>query len=120
MIKDNSIVRPLTLVTIACVLLVPAKAQEQMSIRADDVQRRTCPSVQCGVVGRFFFGESVPAYESVDGWSRVSRYYSAGCYEGRSAYVQHGPNECTEANGIVQGEFAEWVRSEFLAEDAEG
>ena len=119
MIKDNLIVRPLTLVTIACVLLVPAKAQQRMVIHADDVKRRTCPSVECGVIGRFFFGESVPVYESLSGWSRVSSYYSAGCHEGRSAFVERGPSACTEANGIVRGELAEWVRSEFLAEDVE-
>jgi uncharacterized protein YraI len=98
-------------------LLAAASAQERMVIQADDVQRRTCPSTQCGIVGRFFSGEQVPVYESVNGWSRVSDYYSAACYEGRSIFVEHGPSDCAKANGIVQGEFAEWVKSEFLAEE---
>jgi hypothetical protein len=61
-------------------------------------------------------GESVPVYESVNGWSQVSRYYSAGCYEGRSAFVQRGADECTEANGIVRGELGEAIALHRIVE----
>lgn len=84
-------------------------------VAVDGIQRHTCPSVSCGVTGRFFFRESLFIRESLDGWARVSPYKSAGCYEGRSTYVQNGQDSCSAANGIVQGEFAEWVRSDFLA-----
>jgi hypothetical protein len=120
MISDNPILRLLALAAVAGALPVPAATQERMAIQVEDVKRRTCPSMECGVIGRFFSGESVPVYESRNGWSRVSGYYSAGCHDGRSAFVELGPSACTEANGIVRGEFAEWVRSEFLTHEAEG
>ncbi len=112
--------RALALAAMASSLLTPALAQERMVIHTDDAKRRTCPSEECGIIGRFFSGESVLVYESANGWSRVSRYYTAGCHDGRSAFVEVGHSECTKANGIVQGEFAEWVKSAFLAADAEG
>jgi hypothetical protein len=108
------------LVVVAGALPVQVNAQERMVIHVDDVRRRTCPSTECGVVGGFFLGESVPVYETMNGWSRVSGYYSAGRHDGRSAFVETGPVACTEANGIAQGEFAEWVRSEFLAREVKG
>ena len=120
MIRYCSVVWQLTLVATACALLVPVKAQERMVVHVDDVYRMTCPSTECGVIGRFYFGESVPVHESLNGWSRVSGYYSAGCHDGRSAFVERGPSACTEANGIVGGEFAEWIRSDSLARGAEG
>jgi hypothetical protein len=98
-------------------MAVPALAEMRMSVRTDDGIRRTCPSMECGTIGRFYPGESVIVYESADGWSRVSRYYSAGCYEGRSAYVETGESECTAENGIRDGEFAEWMRSDSLASE---
>ena len=118
MSRFNSTPRFLAFVAIALGLLAPAGAQERMVIHSDDAKRRTCPSEQCGIIGRFFAGESVLVYESASGWSRVSRYYTAGCHDGRSAFVEVGQNECTKANGIEQGEFAEWVKSDFLAADA--
>jgi hypothetical protein len=98
------------------VLVPAAEAEERMWIAKDDVVRRTCPSVDCGVVGGFFFGEAVMVFETKNGWSRVSRRYPAACYDGKSIFVEAGPSECTEANGIRQGELAEWVESGSLAE----
>lgn len=103
------------IVVVICALA--AAAGERMTVAGGEVERRTCPSAECGVVGRFFPGESVFVHETVEGWSRVSNYYSAACHDGRSSFVETGPDECTEANGIVQGEFAEWVRSEALADE---
>jgi hypothetical protein len=93
----------------------PLLAETRMWVNVDDGVRRTCPSMTCGTIGRFFAGESVVVYESADGWSRVSRYYSAGCHGGRSSFVDAGPSECTPQNGIRDGEFAEWIRSNALA-----
>ena len=120
MIRHDPILYWCTVVIIAGAWLAQASAQERMVIHVDDVKRRTCPSMECGVIGRFFFGESVPVYQTMNGWSRVSGYYSAGCHDGRSAFVETGPSACTQANGIAQGEFAEWVRSEFLARETDG
>jgi len=93
---------------------VPAGADTQMWVNSDLSKRRTCPSIECGIVGRFFFRESVVVYETSDGWSRVSRYYTAGCSGGRSAFVDFGRSDCVEENGIEDGKFAEWTRSDFL------
>lgn len=95
--------------------IVPAAAQSRMSVTDENNLRRTCPSLDCGAIGRFYPGESVVVHESVDGWSRVSGYYTAGCFEGRSLFVESGPDACTAENGIRDGELAEWIRTEFLA-----
>lgn len=94
---------------------LPANAQTRMWIDDGSNKRRTCPSTDCGIVGRFFPGESVAVYRTVNGWSQVSGYYSAACHEGASAFVDSGNRDCTKENGIDKGEFAEWVRSDFLA-----
>lgn len=94
--------------------VLPASAQSRMWIESESNKRRTCPSTECGVVGRFFIGESVTVYQTVNGWSQVSGYYSAACNEGHSAFVDSGNRDCTKENGIDKGEFAEWVRSDFL------
>ncbi|MCO6392721.1 hypothetical protein GTW25_16975 [Aliihoeflea aestuarii] len=101
------------LVSIATAL--PAGAQSRMSVTDDANVRRTCPSLECGVVGRFHLGESIVVYESVDGWSRVSEYYTAGCFDGHAAFVDSGSDACTAENGIRNGELAEWIRSDFLS-----
>lgn len=92
----------------------PVDAQTRMWIDNESNKRRTCPSTDCGIVGRFFVGESVAVYRTVNGWSQVSGYYSAACHEGSSAFVDSGNGKCTAENGIDNGEFAEWVRSDFL------
>ena len=108
--------RVLALYALAWIFTVPpAIAETRMWIKKDGGIRRTCPSMACGTVGRFFPGESVLVYESVDGWSRVSIYYSAGCFDGRSAYVEEGPDRCLPENGIKDGEFAEWTLSDTLS-----
>lgn len=105
------------LITVCAGLASVARADMRMWVAIDDLKRHTCPSEECGVTGRFFFRESLLVQETQDGWSRVTHYRSAGCYEGKSAYVESGPDECSADNGIVQGEYAEWVKSEFLAEE---
>ncbi len=63
--------------------------------------------------------------EVQDGWGRISRRYDAACSNGRSDYVDSGNDQCTRTNGVVDGQFAEWVQLEFLsperpADPAEG
>lgn len=96
-----------------------AQAQEETRMWATkgDLKRRTCPSIECGIVGHFYFRESVLVYEVSKGWARISRYKTAGCYDGASEFVQSGRNDCSKDNGIASGEFAEWVRLEFLAKE---
>jgi hypothetical protein len=92
----------------------PSCAQTRMWVGADDLKRHTCPSAECGIVGRLFFRESIIVYQTKDGWSRISGYSTAGCHEGETAFVQSGRSDCSEENGISNGEFAEWVNSESL------
>jgi hypothetical protein len=91
-------------------------ADSRKWVVVDGLKRFTCPSAECGVVGRFFYRETVPVFETEDGWSRVSGKKSAACYDGASIFVESGPDECTAENGITSGEFAEWVRSKYLAD----
>jgi len=64
-----------------------------------------------------FSREGVTPVEEKDGWVRVSRYYDARCVDGRSQYVDEGSAECTDANGITDGRFAEWIELTNLAEE---
>lgn len=56
-------------------------------VTSERLNRRTCPSESCGVVGQFFFREGVTIYETRDGWARVTEPYDASCASGRSEYV---------------------------------
>ena len=80
--------------------------------------RRTCASETCGSIGTFYEGESLFTFESVDGWTRASPYFSAACVGGKSPYVESGPAGCNPENGIRRGEFAEWIRSDRLAQES--
>lgn len=95
----------------------PAQADTRKWVAVDQLERFTCPSLECGMVGRFFFRESLPVLETKDGWSRVSFYRTAGCFDGKSLYVEAGRAECVEENGIVNGKYSEWVQSQFLAQE---
>lgn len=78
-----------------------AWAEMRMWVAIDGLKRYTCPSKDCGITGRFFFGESLLVQETRGEWSRVTHYRSAGCHEGKSAYVESGPDECSADNGMV-------------------
>lgn len=91
-------------------------AEGRMSVTKEGF-RRTCPSAKCGSIGKFYEGESLFTFETVDGWTRVSPYFSAGCTDGKSPCVQSGPAECVPENGIRRGEFAEWIRKELLVNE---
>ena len=86
-----------------------------MWVTASTLFRRTCPSVKCGIVGKFFYRESVIVFEKKNEWGRVSEYYDASCSGGHSEYVDSGPANCTEDNGIKEGKFAEWMKLSFLS-----
>lgn len=87
----------------------------RMWVAAERIERRTCPSKQCGVVGTLDFREAATVAETKDGWAQVSRYYSASCENGRSDFVESGNDRCVSENGIVGGEFAEWVELKHLS-----
>jgi len=91
-------------------------AATQMWGTADTVNRRTCPSTKCGVVGKLFFRESAKLLETKNGWGRITKYYDASCSGGRSQYVDSGHADCVASNGIKNGQFAEWVKLSFLSE----
>lgn len=85
-------------------------------VTSERLNRRTCPSDSCGVVGQFFFREGTTVLERRDGWARVTELYDASCVNGRSQYVDTGNAACEPANGITEGQFAEWVSAEYLSE----
>lgn len=93
---------------------VPAYADEQMWTASDRVNRRTCPSTECGIVGQLFFRESAVVLEKRNGWARISKYYDGSCTGGRSDYVDSGNASCTAGNGFDGGQFAEWVSLDLL------
>ena len=131
-IVSSALAFSLLLAFIASVMVLPAStvavpqqentaANEMWWVTTDRLHRRTCPSMDCGVVGMFFFREGVPVYEHRDGWVRVSIYYDASCMTvpqlrgERSEYVDSGNNLCHPNNGIVNGQFAEWVEQASLS-----
>lgn len=73
------------------------------------LDRHTCPSDACGIVGRLFFREAATVLETKDGWARITKAYDASCSGGVSEYVDKGNAKCTAGNGIIDGKFAEWV-----------
>jgi hypothetical protein len=86
-------------------------------VKSERLNRRTCPSTDCGVVGQFFFREATMVFERRGGWARVTKPYDAACAGGTSEYVDSGKASCDPANGITNGRFSEWVSAEFLSED---
>jgi hypothetical protein len=92
-----------------------AWADSKLWVTSDRLDRRTCPSVECGSVGHLTFREAVTVLEVKGKWSRISKVYSASCRAGESDYVDKGNKACTKANGIVDGKFAEWVESKYLS-----
>lgn len=92
------------------------QGEERFWVTSERLNRRTCPSESCGVVGQLFFREGVTVREEHDGWARITQTYDASCVGGRSEYVDTGNAACDPANGITDGQFAEWVSVEYLSE----
>ena len=84
-------------------------------VTSERLQRHSCPSEKCGIVGQLFFREAATVLERKGGWARISKRYDASCSGGRSEYVDKGNAQCVAANGIVDGKLAEWVRAEHLS-----
>jgi hypothetical protein len=99
------------------VLLYPVcdAVSSETWVTTDRLNRRTCPDIGCGSVGFFMFREGVTIYEEREGWARVSRYYDAFCVNGLSKYVESGNAACVPSNGIADGQFAEWVSTQYLS-----
>jgi hypothetical protein len=83
-------------------------------VAVETLNRRSCPSTDCGIVGRLFYREGVAVRELGDGWARITDPYDASCFAGQSPYFELGDDRCTVANGVVDGRLAEWVSAEFL------
>ncbi len=90
-------------------------AEQKMWVGSDSLLRYTCPSTECGSVGRLYFREAVTVFESRRGWARITGYYDASCQNGNSQYVDFGWRACSPENGIVNGQMAEWVNLSSLA-----
>lgn len=95
--------------------LADGGAFEQYWTTAERLDRRTCPTRSCGVVGQLMFRESAHVYEIAEGWARITSPYDGSCVSGRSEYVDRGTSDCSEANGFVDGKFAEWVELSGLS-----
>lgn len=93
---------------------VPADA-DRLWVTTPRLERRTCPSQRCGVVGQLFFREAATVLERRGEWARITRSYDAACEGGRSRYVDTGNAACAPANGITDGRFAEWVLAGSLS-----
>ena len=88
-------------------------------VSADQLSVRSCPSTSCGRISWLLSGQKVTVSETKDGWARISKYYNASCKGGVSDYVDSGNAACSRENGIVDGQFAEWVSLVYLAESRE-
>lgn len=95
----------------------PPQSGEAYWVTSDRLNRRTCPSENCGAVGWLLFREKATVQEVRDGWGRVSKYYQASCENGVSRFVDSGNSSCTEGNGIVDGRLAEWVSMRYLSRE---
>lgn len=81
----------------------------KMWVTSQYLERHTCASDSCGVVGRLMFREGATVLETKGEWARITEPYDASCLNGSSEFVDDGNAECKETNGIVSGQFAEWV-----------
>lgn len=86
-------------------------------VTSERLNRRTCPSTDCGIVGQLFFREGVSIFEMRGEWARITKRYHASCVDGRSEHVDTGNASCDPSNGISDGKFSEWVSTDFLSED---
>lgn len=103
------------LIFLAVFLSAGAAAADQRWVTSDRLNRRTCPSINCGVVGQLFHREGVTVIEERGGWARITEPYYASCQSGESEFVDSGDPRCTASNGINNGRFSEWVSTKFLS-----
>ena len=105
----------LILIATLATLSIPAYAARDSWVTVDNLNRRTCPSSHCGVVGVLKFREKATILEQKNGWARITKYYDASCVNGISRYVDSGNRQCVSGNGINNGTFAEWVSAKYLS-----
>lgn len=98
-----------------CTIAMSAHAETDKWVSVDRLERHTCPSKNCGIVGQLIFREKATILEEKDGWARISKYYDAACVNGVSEYVDSGNPLCKSSNGITDGKFAEWVDTRYLS-----
>lgn len=94
---------------------VETSEEGKLWVTSQYLDRHTCPSDSCGVVGRLSFREAATVLETSGEWARITQPYDASCVNGTSEYVDEGKAECTTENGIADGQFSEWVRVEDLS-----
>jgi len=108
------ILRAAILAILAMLGASPSFAADTYWVTADILNRRSCPSTHCEIVGQLFYREGVTVYEERDGWVRISEPNDAPCREGQSDDVDAGGTSCSDSNGKEYSESAEWVALKFL------
>ncbi len=111
---EGLILRTAILAILAMLGASPSFAADTYWVTADFLNRRTCPSTHCGIVGQLFYREEVTAYEERDGWVRISKPSDTSCREGQSDYLDAGGTSCSDSNGKEYSKSAEWVASKYL------
>lgn len=96
-------------------LLATSASAEDYWVTSDRLESHTCPSITCGVAGALLLREKATVLEVRNGWGRITKYYYASCQDGISQYVKSGRKDCGKDNGIVDGQFAEWVTMKPLS-----
>jgi len=91
--------------------------EEKMWVTSQYLDRHTCPSKDCGVVGRLMFREGTNVFETQGEWVRITENYNAMCVGGVSEFVDSGNAQCVPQNGITDEQFAEWVLASSLSKD---
>jgi len=90
---------------------------DKMWVTSQYLDRHTCPSKNCGVVGRLMFRESANVLETQGEWVRITDNYDASCVGAVSEFVDSGNAQCVPQNGVTDGQFAEWVLASSLSKD---
>ncbi|WP_156320469.1 hypothetical protein [Pseudomonas lini] len=113
--SNGSVLRSFVMLATLLTPLTSALAENMQWVTTDRTNRHTCPSTKCGVAGYLMFREGAEILETKNGWSRITKAYSASCEGGKSEYVKEGNSSCTSKNGIQNGKFAEWVQNKDLS-----
>jgi len=109
--------REIFCVSAAVVLLSTAPVYaESLYVVPDILNKRTCPSTSCGIVGQVMRGNKLTVLEKENGFARVTDYYDP-CTNGFHDFVKAGDNRCIPANGMKNGKFAEWVSLNHLSSE---
>jgi hypothetical protein len=54
-------------------------------------------------------------YEEANGWARISKYFDVYCSNGVTDSIDEGNRSCSESNGLVKGQMAQWVSARYLS-----